>query len=450
MIKIIVSNKVYLKPPEELIKILERNYVFEIYEHHSQKYPKIVRQINRISEEVYCIERGSLEFIVEWLTNNGYEFTIVDRTVECPVDIPKPSFTLREDQQQVYDEFTNSAIINAQGGWGKSIAALSLVYKMQRKTLIVCTTTAIRSMWIDEITKWFGFTPGVIGSGKFNIEPPICVGNIQSVQKYSRELSKEFGFIILDEMHHCPASTFLSVLTNSFAGIRLGLSGTLKRKDQLHIVFPGLFGSKIFIPSVNNTVNPTIIRIKSEVELSGNPSVPWANKITAIYADPRHGLLVASILNILENNNYKILVTSDRVGFSNLLHSHSEKSALFTSETSLENRDQALKDVYADKINKLYATTSIFSEGISCNPLSALLHTSSTNNESLLYQLVWRIMRIHKGKNPPVVIDICFEGALGKKHAKERKALYQVKGWDVIDVELHDLDSVLNILLQET
>ena len=136
--------------------------------------------------------------------------------------------------------------------------------------------------------------------------------------------------------------------------------------------------------------------------------------------------------------------------FSNLLHSNSEKSALFTSETSLENRDQALKDVYADKINKLYATTSIFSEGISCNPLSALLHTSSTNNESLLYQLVWRIMRIHKGKNPPVVIDICFEGALGKKHAKERKALYQVKGWDVIDVELHDLDSVLNILLQET
>lgn len=443
MIKIIKSNKIYLKPPEELLKLLEKQFTFEIYEHPQQQYPKIIRQINKISDEVYCIERGALNFITTWLNENGFEFIIVDKTVKQPMSIPEPSFELRSDQQEVYDAFDSTCIINAQGGWGKSIAALSLVFKRQQKALIVCTTTAIRSMWISEIEKWFRFTPGIIGSGKFDIVPPICVGNIQSVQKNAIKISKEFGILILDEMHHCPASTFLNVLSSSHAEIVIGLSGTLKRKDQLHVTFKGLFGDKIFVPAVNNTVNPVIIRIQSEIELSSNQMVPWANKINDLYNDPRHMLQVAIIIAELEKRGYKTLVTSDRVEFSNKLHEHSNNSALFTSDTSIEDRDIALKQIYVDTINKIYATTSIFSEGISCNPLSALIHTGSTNNESLIYQLIWRIMRIHPNKLTPVVIDLCLSGSLGKKHARERKALYLVKGWKVLDIEICNLENTL-------
>lgn len=450
MIKIIISNKIYLKPPEELIRLLENKYTFQIYEHHAQKYPKVVRQVNKISDDVYCIERGALEFILEWLDKNAMEYTVIDRTVKTEIDLPEPSFTLREDQQQVYDEFNGNCIIQAQGGWGKSIAALSLIYKTKKKALIVCTTTAIRSMWISEIRKWFGIEPGLIGSGVYNIAPPICVGNIQTVQKKARELSKEFGILILDEMHHCPATTFLNVVSSSHASIRVGLSGTLKRKDQMHVIFPGLFGEKIFTPAVNNTIPPVIYRIHSDIELSGNSSIPWATKINAIYDDKRHSLMVAMIIRELEKFGYNILVTSDRVEFSNLLYEVSENSALFTSDTSIEYRDIALNEVYSGKVNKIYATTSIFSEGVSCNPLSALIHTSSTNNESLLYQLVWRIMRIHTNKNTPVVIDIMFSGSLGKKHAKERKSLYLVKGWKVIDTTVDALEQELKLLLQQT
>ena len=155
-------------------------------------------------------------------------------------------------------------------------------------------------------------------------------------------------------------------------------------------------------------------------------------------------LQVAIIIAELEKRGYKTLVTSDRVEFSNKLHEHSNNSALFTSDTSIEDRDIALKQIYVDTINKIYATTSIFSEGISCNPLSALIHTGSTNNESLIYQLIWRIMRIHPNKLTPVVIDLCLSGSLGKKHARERKALYLVKGWKVIELNsLEDLNKTL-------
>ena len=450
MIKIIVSNKVYLKPPEELIKILERNYVFEIYEHHSQKYPKIVRQINRISEEVYCIERGSLEFIVEWLTNNGYEFTIVDRTVECPVNINTMILPPREDQIPIIEAYSKDSIINAIPGFGKTATAIGIISKLQQRTLIVCTTTAIRDNWVSEIDKFLDMKAGVLGSGKIHSDASIVVGNFQTVCKLSNQISKEFGLIIIDEMHHTPAASFTSILNSSHAKYRLGLSGTLKRKDGLHVVFPGLFGTTIYQPAANNVMKPTIVRVPCDIELSGNPQVPWANKINDIYNNKTYTLFIAFLVQKLEAQGHKILVTGDRVEFLSELTDCYSDARLFIGEVSTDTRNAYLKDILCDKANKIFASTSLFSEGISCNPLSALIHTSSTNNESLVYQLVGRIQRIVEGKPNPVVIDICFEGALGKKHAKERKALYQVKGWDVIDVELHDLDSVLNILLQET
>lgn len=450
MIKIIVSNKVYLKPPEELIKILERNYVFEIYEHHSQKYPKIVRQINRISEEVYCIERGSLEFIVEWLTNNGYEFTIVDRTVECPVNINTMILPPREDQTPIIEAYSKDSIINAIPGFGKTATAIGIISKLQQRTLIVCTTTAIRDNWVSEIDKFLDMKAGVLGSGKIHSDASIVVGNFQTVCKLSNQISKEFGLIIIDEMHHTPAASFTSILNSSHAKYRLGLSGTLKRKDGLHVVFPGLFGTTIYQPAANNVMKPTIVRVPCDIELSGNPQVPWANKINDIYNNKAYTLFIAFLVQKLEAQGHKILVTGDRVEFLSELTDCYSDARLFIGEVSIDTRNAYLKDILCDKANKIFASTSLFSEGISCNPLSALIHTSSTNNESLVYQLVGRIQRIVEGKPNPVVIDICFEGALGKKHAKERKALYQVKGWDVIDVELHDLDSVLNILLQET
>lgn len=93
-----------------------------------------------------------------------------------------------------------------------------------------------------------------------NIDSPIVVGNIQTVVKYANELSREFGLLILDEVHHCPASTFDKVLNHSFAAVKLGLSGTLLRKDGKHVLFKGWFGSNIIVPKEENVLIPTVLR----------------------------------------------------------------------------------------------------------------------------------------------------------------------------------------------
>ena len=78
---------------------------------------------------------------------------------------------------------------------------------------------------------------GVIGSDKFDIDSAIVVGNVQTVTKHALTLSKEFGTIIMDEAHHCPATTFTNLIDSMYARYRIGLSGTMLRKDGKHILF---------------------------------------------------------------------------------------------------------------------------------------------------------------------------------------------------------------------
>ena len=446
MIKIIKSNKIYLKPPEELLKLLEKQFTFEIYEHPQQQYPKIIRQINKISDEVYCIERGALNFITTWLNENGFEYTIVDKTVSVPTALPKMLLPPREDQLEIINAFLETGIINGSPGYGKTAAAIAIASRLQERTLVVCTTTAIRDNWVGEIKKFLGITAGILGSGNKISDAPIVVGNYQTVKLLANKINRDFGLIIIDEMHHTPAVSFTNILSSSAARYRLGLSGTLKRKDGLQVVFPGLFGTTIFKPVNTNIVDPVIIRIPIPVELSGNSQIPWANRINDLYNNPDYKLTIAYIVSQLEAAGHKTLVTADRVEFIKDLHNavSDNTSRLFIGESDTEDRDKYLKDILTNKANKVFASTNLFSEGISCNPLSALVHTGSTNNESLIYQLIGRIQRIVVGKPTPIYIDLCLAGSAGKKHARERKALYLVKGWKVIELNsLEDLNKTL-------
>jgi superfamily II DNA or RNA helicase len=90
------------------------------------------------------------------------------------------------------------------------------------------------------------------------------------------------------------------------------------------------------------------------------------------------------------------------------------------------------------------ASTGIFSEGMSVNNLSLLIHLSSTNNESLLSQLAGRIMRIHPNKNSPIIIDLLLSGVTGITHWKSRKAFYESRGWKIKHAASYsDLDRFL-------
>ncbi|QQO38488.1 DNA helicase [Vibrio phage VPG01] len=434
--KVVLSNKAYLKPDDQLRERLEKNLTYQIFEPHSKtSIPKLILHYGLVAKGTYWLPVSRLDLL------QGYEVEYIDKRTILPETFPEPKFTLREDQQEIFDEADDSCIINAKPGFGKTILALALAWKLGQKTLVVCTTTAIRDMWIDEVRKWFDIEPGIIGSGQFDHESPITIGNIQTLSKHGIKLADQFGLMIVDEMHHTPASTFTKLLMESKARYKIGLSGTLKRKDGLECLFKDFFGMKVFVPEVANTIPPTIHLYDTDVELSGNQMIPWANKVNAVMENPHYRKQVLALANCYIKMGHKVIVVSDRIEFLKYIHEHVKgRSALFIGETSTEDRIQLQKDMSAGKLDIFNASQNIFSEGISQNELSCMILGSPIgDNESLLEQLAGRIMRKAEGKLDPVLVDLKLEGWTGGRHRRARTAIYGKNGWQCVPMSIPKL-----------
>lgn len=433
--KVVLSNKAYFNCTDnELWQHCVDHTTYQIQD-NNMRFPKVYKNSARLSEKLVCIPASRLDI----LTNYGIELEIVDKRVTVPVNIPKPSFTLRKgvdgsiDQQEIYDAINDTALINGNPGFGKTINALGIAYKLQQKTLVICTNVSIREQWEAEIKKWFGFKPGIIGSGKFDIEPPIVVSNIQTVNKHATTLAKTFGLIIVDEVHHCVATTFTNFLEYSHARYKLGLSGTLKRKDGLNVMFKDYFGFDVFVPTKNNVVNPEIHIYPVDIELSGNRMVPWANRATDVYNNEEYRNHLIEICYLYWKLGHKVLFVSDR---TELIEYVNETLSEFNVPVykiigSTEDRASIQEEVAKSPPCVLTAAQSIFAEGISLNELSCLIIASLINNEALLEQLVGRIQRIVDGKLKPIVVDSMLKGPTAMSQARGRRSVYINNGWDI-------------------
>ena len=439
--KIVLSDRIYCKLPDgELGERIKKRFIHSLFTSPG-KPPRYIYRFGHIAKGTYWFPIGSLPILEE----EGLEVTeIVDKRLEVPVEIPEPKFTLREDQQNIVKSVSGNCLINAAPGFGKSITGLAIAHKLQQKTLIVCTTTIIRDMWVAEIKKWFGFSPGVIGSGQYNIDSPIVVGNIQTLSKHTTKLISTFGLVIIDEAHHIVASTFTRLLDLSRAKYKIGLSGTLKRKDGLEVTFPGFFSPKIISPEVNNIMPITVHRYNTDIKLPGNMLTPWALRVNDLYALNSYYRLVQLLANAYREVGHKVLVVADRVELLNSLYEEdSGAKYIITGQkdhADLEYRNSTMSKIAkSDAPTTLYASTSIFSEGVSLNELSCIVVCNPTNNESLIKQLAGRVMRIVEGKIDPIYVELVLKGDTGKKHQSQRSGFFASWDWKVVNMDSRGL-----------
>jgi superfamily II DNA or RNA helicase len=352
-----------------------------------------------------------------------------------PVDFPEFQFVLRESQQAVYDELDDNSIINAWVSWGKTFTGLAIAGKLGQKTLVITHTVPLRNQWAKEVEKVYGFTPGIIGSGNWNTDTCIVVGNTQTLYRNIDRIRKLFGTIILDEMHHVSSPTFSKIIDTNHARYKIGLSGTIERKDGKHVVFRDYFSQKVFKPPKENFMTPKVDIIKSEIRFMDGARTPWANRVTNLATNEEYIHTVAMLASYYAARGHKVLVVSDRVNFlKNCAILAGEKAVCVTGDVPHEERETFLNEInYGDK-NILFGTQAIFSEGISVNALSVLILGTPINNEPLLTQLIGRVIREREGKKTPVIVDIHLKGNTARKQASNRMGYYMKQGWHINQV----------------
>lgn len=423
--KAVISNRIYLEVTPEYREVLSKELTYTIPGANPNDPPQVIKNMARVRQDLVTIPVGRIDLIPS-------HYEIVDKRIEKPVEFPEFKFPLRASQQEVYDELDDNCIINAWVSWGKTFTGLAIAGKLGQKTLVITHTVPLRNQWAKEVEKVYGIKPGIIGSGQFDLDAPIVIGNTQTLYRNIEKIRKEFGTIILDEMHHVSSPTFSKILDTNYCRYKIGLSGTIERKDGKHVVFRDYFGQKIFKPPKENYMTPTIEIYKSEVRFMDGANIPWAKRVNALANNEEYKHSVAMLAAAYAARGHKVLVVSDRVHFlKSCAELTGEKAVCVTGEVGHEQREELVSEIlYGDK-NVLYGTQAIFSEGISVNSLSCLILGTPINNEPLLTQLIGRVIRKQEGKRSPVVIDIHLKGKTAQRQASNRMGYYMKQGYNI-------------------
>jgi len=418
----ILSNRIYLKYSKELKEALAIELTYKIPNPRPGGKPITLRDYNVINDKLITIPIGRIDLIPK-------NYTIVDKRVTNNITLPNFNFKLRESQEEIYNIVESNYIINAKPGWGKTVTALAIIKKLENKALIVTHTTKLRDQWAEEIKAGFNFNPGIVGSGKFNISTPIVVSNIQTLVKYVKELKDVFGTVIIDECHHIPASTFQIILDKLTAKYKIGLSGTLSRKDKKHMLIFDYISKKVYIPSKENVMDPLIVVYKTNIRIPGNYLMPWANRVNELTDREDYRKVVKNLAIAQAERGHKVLVVSDRIKFLEEVSSEIDNSICITSQTpNQKNLENLIREGTKDI---LFGSIGIYKEGISINQISSLILATTISNEPLIVQLVGRIIRQFEGKLRPEVIDIVLDCPTGRKQFETRLRAYRSEQYEI-------------------
>ena len=423
--KAVISHRIYMDCSAELQEAIDKELTYVIPSHNPLDPPQVIKNMGIIRNGLVSLPIGRTDLIPE-------HYEIVDKRVKKSVEFPEFKFELRQSQKDVDDAIEDNSIINAWVSWGKTFTGLAIAGKLGQKTLVVTHTVPLRNQWAKEVEKVYGIKAGIIGSGQFDLDAPIVIGNTQTLYRNVDKIRKEFGTVILDEMHHVSSPTFSKILDTNYCRYKIGLSGTIERKDGKHVVFRDYFGNTVYKPPKENYMTPTVHIVPSDIRFMDGSRIPWANRVTKLANDEEYRHTISMLAAAYAARGHKVLVVSDRVSFLKACAELTgEKAICVTGDVPHEEREELVDKILYGNSNILYGTQAIFSEGISVDTLSCLILGTPVNNEPLLTQLVGRVIRKKEGKIDPVIIDIHLKGNTARKQASNRVGFYMKQGWNM-------------------
>ena len=422
MKKAVVSNRIFMNRTPELYDELAKELTYTLPPKQPGLPNEVVYDLTRVNKDILCIPVGRQDLIPE-----GYE--IVEKRVLALVTFPKFKFTLRPEQQEVYDEVKDNTLLIANPSWGKTFCGIAIATKLKQKTLIIVHTMHLLRQWEEEVEKTLGIKAGIIGDKRYDIDPPIVIGTMQSLKNRILKVNKVFGTVIIDECHHIAASVFKTIVDAMHARYKIGLTATPWRKDGKHVsMFNYLGGEGEQIKTKDaNRLDPKIILVHTDRKISGSAATPWAIRVNKLYQKIEMMELFLNLCQIQADKGHLVLAVADRVEFLKQCHEILEDSFLVVG--GIEDRD-----FLASGKKILLGTSKIYAEGVNIPPLSALVMGMPLNNRGLLEQLIGRISRPYADKLDPEVIDIVFAGKTGKNQYVQRVNFYAEKGFKMVNI----------------
>jgi superfamily II DNA or RNA helicase len=374
----------------------------------------VPQQISLFSEngDFLYFPRGLISQVRE--INPGLE--IADQTISNPVQFNPSKIILKEFQIPAVEQILqrNQGLLVAPPGSGKTICGIESIVKRVQKSLVLVHTKDLLQQWVERFQEFTDIQPGAIQEGEFDIKD-VTIGMVQSLNKpLDKDFVNQFGLVLLDECHHCPAFTFQKLINQFPAQFRYGLTATPNRRDGLSFVLTGVIGNVIHeIKRDDLFQNGEIMEPFVKVAHTNFylPDVQnYGAMITALTEDEERNELILKFVAEEAKAGHSCLVLSERIDH---VHALWEQFCLeyqdlpsvgITSRSTKKMRDAALREMSQGKFRVLFST-KLADEGLDIPRLDRLFLTCPIRSVNKVNQQIGRILRKFPGKQDAVVFD---------------------------------------------
>ena len=342
-------------------------------------------------------------------------------------------FNLRDYQEEarnlMYDNWRG--LVNFATGLGKTLTAIYAIRDFKRKTLVLCPNVSIADNFYDELVSAFGeHKVGYFGNGKKKIKD-ITVGIAQSVNNHvDKFISADLGLMIVDEVHHIPATTFFNISEKlSSVGRVFGLTATDFRADGKDVMITAGVGDVLICRDLVWGIQNKWLRqpyfIVRNVETTARS-----------YRNDKNKNYKAHVLNNIDMNDRlisdikaflkagkSVLCLVDEISHGELI---SEAVGLPFATGSGKEAKKLVKDLNSKSIPGLVGTDSKIGEGTDTKNVDVLVLANFVASKGPLWQNLGRGLRPFEGNDMLIVLDYCPVGSdMLKRHCSTRIKYYR-------------------------
>lgn len=428
--KLEIANKIRVYSPPEILKerwirqlkIKNPEYVeAQMAGRSTWDVPEFIYNFVTTPDGGLLVPRGIRHQLLEDAEREGVKVDLIDNRTLFPyieVDIDTIKYRPYQFDSVMKLVTVPEGVLVSPAGSGKTVVGLSLIPITGQPTLWLTHTGPLAK---QAITRAEEFLPnigkiGFIGSGKWVKGEILTVAMVQTLIRNidkTVEMQNDFGLVVLDEAHHCPASTFLNVVSRFNPFFLYGLTATPYRRDKLEILMFQTLGQNKTIINVGDVGEQMIVpKIKVRPVYHDHVAYPddlqYIIKHYVVENKARNATIVADVLKEAEMGKSCLVVSDRKVHCENLydlLKKKWKKTGIVTGDYKKSHIDEEIRKTNEKETTILVATYSLFGEGTDIPVLERAFVAMPFRSKAKVVQLVGRVQRSAAGKKDAIVYD---------------------------------------------
>lgn len=464
---VVLANKIYLpvgELPQALVARLKRlasfsNPVFfktQALRFSTNGIPRFIC-LASIEQGYLALPRGCMDDLMALLKLQSIQVELDDKR-RPGTRLKGLTFKgeLRSDQKLAVKALGKHdvGVLHAPTAFGKTVAAIGLIYKRKVNTLILVHSRQLLDQWKERLLMFLSGTDiGVIGGGKRKASGQIDVATYQSLinrkDNSVDQLVFEYGQIIIDECHHISAPNYERLLNEVHAKYMVGVTATPQRQDGhqpiifmqagpiRHVVASGSlqqFEQRVIITPLYHS--PPLEMMQTETRLHIADVYRWL-----MTHSERNEQIIDDVVSAVNDQRNPIVLTERRehaLLLGELLAVKGIAFEVLRGGMKVKERKAAMDALESTQV--LIATGKYIGEGFDLPKLDTLFLALPISWKGSLTQYAGRIHRQTEGKDKVIIYDYVDNSLpMLQRMFQRRKKGYDALGYTITDSQTDSL-----------